>query len=273
MILKGVLIGVAGVTGILFFAQHKLIWFPRHYGPDYKQALPKGAVELRYTTSQGEQCSFYLPPAADASAQPERVWVLFCGNGSVALDWTDFVSQAPNKRDGFLLFDYPGYGNCQGSAEPANIEESADKAVAVLAEHLRMNPAELDSKLDVLGHSIGSAAALQFAAHHPVRRVILLSPFTNLRDMARCTVGWPLCYLLRHNFDNRARLAQLAASPSPPRVTIFHGSDDTLVPPKMGRSLAAVFPKMITFHEVPGATHDTIAYVAEAQIYSAMNER
>ena len=272
LISKSILIGLGGFTGILFFGQHKIIWYPHPYGPTYKLALPKNAVELNYTTSQGKQCAFYLPPPAASSSGPERVWVLFVGNGSLALDWTDFAASDPDKRDGFLLIDYPGYGRCEGSAEPENIEESADHAVATLAGHLQMQPEELETKLNVFGHSIGAAAALQFAAHHPVRRVILLSPFTSLRDMARRAIGWPLCWLLRHNFDNRARLAELAARPSPPQVTIFHGTEDTMIPMKMGRSLASMFPKIATFHEVPGATHDSIAFEAETQAFSAMND-
>lgn len=275
MITNGVLFGIAGFVCLLFFGQHKLIWFPRHYGDHYQMMLPKSAVELNYRTSQGAQCAFYLPPKAphraDAPPAPARVWVLFCGNGSVALDWLDLVTADPNKSDGFLLFDYPGYGKCEGSAEPENIRESSEKALAELAAYLKMQPADLDSKLNVLAHSIGCGAGLELATRHHAQRVILAAPFTSLRDMARRSVGWPLCWLLRHNFDNRARLAELAARPSPPRVVIFHGSDDALIPSKMGRSLASEFPKMITFHEVAGAEHNTITYEAEAGIFEAMN--
>ncbi len=263
MILRSILLGVAGFTGLLFFNQHKLIWFPRPYGPTYKLALPKNAFEVRYTTSQGKQCAFYLPPRGATSAEPARVWVLFGGNGSLALDWTDFIAHDPDKRDGFLLIDYPGYGLCEGTAQPANIEESADKALGVLAEHLQIKPAVLESKLNVLAHSIGTGAGLQFAAHHPVQRVILLAPFTSLRDMARRTVGWPLCWLLTHNFDNRARLTDLSKLPEPPHVTIFHGTADELIPIKMGQTLAAMYPGFIIFHPVPDATHDSVVGDAE----------
>jgi pimeloyl-ACP methyl ester carboxylesterase len=272
MILRSILLGVAGFTGLLFFGQHKLIWLPRPYGPTYKLALPKTAAELRYTTSQGKQCAFYLPPTSASSSGPERVWVLFGGNGSLALDWADFVARDPDRRDGFLLVDYPGYGLCEGTAEPSNIEESADKALGVLAEHLKITPGELESKLNVLAHSIGTGAALQFAVHHPVRRVVLLSPFTSLRDMARRTVGWPLCWLLLHNFDNRARLKELAARPSPPRVTIFHGTADEVIPFKMGQTLGTMFPQITTFHAVPDATHDSIVDDAAPEIFSTMNQ-
>lgn len=265
-------LSVLGFAGLLFFNQHRMIYFPRPYGPAYKMVLPKMAVELSYTTSQGRQRGYYLPPANAPSAAPERLWALFGGNGSLALDWSDFIARDPNRRDGFLLVDYPGYGWCEGSAEPSTIEESADKALAELAAHLRTTPAGLEPKLNVLGHSLGCAAGLQFAARHSVQRVVLLAPFTNLRAMARRTVGWPLCFLVLHNFDNRARLAELAARPQPPRVTIFHGVEDTLIPIQMGRSLAAKFPKMITFHEVPDADHNSVLLYAHEQVLATMNE-
>jgi pimeloyl-ACP methyl ester carboxylesterase len=88
--------------------------------------------------------------------------------------------------------------------------------------------------------------------------------------MGRHTVGWPLCYLLRHNYDNRARLRDLATRQPLPRITIFHGGDDGLIPASMGRELASLFPAMITFHEIPGADHNSVLSGARAQIFAAM---
>jgi pimeloyl-ACP methyl ester carboxylesterase len=81
-----------------------------------------------------------------------------------------------------------------------------------------------------------------------------------------------MCWLLLHNFDNRARLGELAARAHPPRITILHGSDDQAVPVSMGRQLASLFPAMITFHEIPGAGHNTILLDGRAQILDAMGD-
>ena len=271
---KSAIIGVAAFTGLLFIFQEKMIWFPRPYGAAYKMEVPKNAAELRYTTSQGEQCAFYIPPhgaSPMSSTGPERVWVCFCGNGSLALDWTDFINGDPDKHDGFLLVDYPGYGNCKGKPTPACIDESADQAVAALAARLDMKPAELESRLCTLGHSIGAGIALRFATRHAVQQLIVFAPFTSLRDMARRQVGWPLCWMLRHNIDNRASMRAIAARATPPRVTIFHGADDQFIPPEMGSELASMFPKIATFHKVTDAGHDTIVYAAASQAYEVMN--
>jgi pimeloyl-ACP methyl ester carboxylesterase len=226
-------------------------------------------VSLAYSTSQGRQTAFYLPPR---NLPLRRLWVLFPGNGSLALDWLNFLDPPPDPRDGFLLIDYPGYGDCQGFASPDHIQESAEAAFGSLAQSLHTEPGVLEAKLNLLCLSIGCATGLNFAVRHPVDRIILVAPFTTLRQMARRVVGWPLCYLLMHNFDNGDRLTELAARANPPRVTIFHGDADQTIPMAMGRQLAGLHPGMITFHAVPGAGHNTVLFNARSQISAIMRE-
>ena len=253
------------VTGLLLF-QHQLIYHPRPYANSTDMATA-GAIPLKYRTDEGGQKAFYLPPLlADRAGQ---LWVVFSGNASLALDLAKFFREAAEPRAAFLLLDYPGYGDCEGSASPSSIEASADAAVAELALAQGLRPA----KFCTFGLSLGCAASLNFAVHHPVDRMILLAPFTTMRAMARRLVSWPLCNLLWHSYDNAARLRTLAARNPPPRITILHGSDDIAIPPAMGRELAALFPAMVEFHEIPGATHNTIVSVARKEIIAAMKER
>jgi pimeloyl-ACP methyl ester carboxylesterase len=255
---------------LLIGCQHAMIYHGRPYRPSYQAWLPPNAVELRSSTREGDQLSFYVPPQNRALRQPKRLWVLFPGNASLALDWTDFIKHAPNKDDGFLLVEYPGYGASQGSASPKSIDEAAEAAFSALATKLGVTPEDLDTKVNLVGLSLGCGAALQFGTRHPPRQIILIAPFTSLKDCARRLVGTPLYLLLRHNFDNRARLSELAAKPPLPRITIYHGAEDITVPPRMGRELAELFPQMITFHEIAGADHNSVLPEVLPQIYAEM---
>ncbi len=243
----------AVVVLLLLLFQHRLIYHPRAY-TGAEERLKSQVVTLPFTTAQGMGDAFYLGPR---TLPLRKVWVLFPGNGSLALDWMGILKTPPNPQDGYLMIDYPGYGDCQGSPSPSAIEENAEAAFAALAASLHETPEEIGD-LGALCHSLGCATGLDFAVHHPVDRVILMAPFTSMGDMARRTVGWPLCLLLTHRYDNRARLAELAARAHPPAVAIFHGEDDTVIPVAMGRELAEEQPQMITFHEVPGADHNTV---------------
>ena len=104
-----------------------------------------------------------------------------------------------------------------------------------------------------------------------LRRGVLLSPFTTMTDMGRIVLGWPLCYLNLHRFDNRKTLGHVA-SRSGARLVIFHGAEDEVIPVRMGRELAAAHPKVVTFHEVPGGHHNDILNLIAPQVGQAMAE-
>ena len=258
-------------AALLYFRQHSFIYHPRKYTPGYERTLPAGAVPLRYTTSvAGNQVAFYIPPGSGV-AEPTRVWLMFSGNASVALDWLDIVAMSRNESDGFLLIDYPGYGASEGVAAIATTRGSAEKAVSTLAEHLRMSEDDLARRISVLGLSLGAAAALDFAAHKSAQRIILIAPFTSLREVAARLFSKPASYLLIENYDNRSRVEELAKRDPPPQITIFHGTADTLIPSDMGRQLAESAPAITRFVPVRGATHDTIVSDALAQIIDELS--
>ena len=169
---------------------------------------------------------------------------------------------------GYLLIDYPQYGSCEGKPNPASIRESSLAAVKWLAEELQVSIDDLKPRLSVIGHSIGCAAALMIADDLDVKRAVLISPFTTMTEMGRRVLGWPLCYLNRHRFDNRAHLAAIVKKGA--RVTIFHGMDDHNVPISMSRELAAAHSSAVNLIKVPGAGHNDIIDIAAAQIAAAM---
>lgn len=268
-------------TPVLFVlgCQSRLIYFPRPCCAEQEALLNASqGRRMRYSTGQGGQTAFYIPPRADTEGGagptppglPQAVWLCFAGNGSLALDWLSFTGDW-DARFAYLLIDYPGYGECEGSPSPARIRESAQAAVAALARELHTTPAELQPRLAVLGHSLGSAAALMAAEDLDIRRGVLLSPFTTMTDMGRRVLGWPLCHLNLHRFDNRKTLARVASREGA-RFVIFHGTEDEVIPVRMGMELAAAHPQAVRFHAVPHAHHNDLMDFISPQIGRAMVE-
>jgi pimeloyl-ACP methyl ester carboxylesterase len=253
-------------VGILRFLEHASLYHPHPYRANYRQLLSTGALELQFKISAGRQTAFCIPPH-NGSGLPDRIWVAFCGNGSLALDWLPLTARNKAPGNAFLLVDYPGYGKSEGWPNVANTRAAAEGALVALAARLGVEPRTLEPRLDTMGHSLGAAAALDFASDHPqVRRIILVAPFTSLREEAAIFIGGPLSHLLRADYDNRAVLRQLAQRRPPPRVVIFHGLEDGMIPPGMSRELAAEFPAFVTFRGIPEANHDTVVLAAEEEI-------
>ena len=258
--------GFALIALLLFFVQDRLIYHPRRYSPAVLQQLPTGLVGLR--DNDGSLVGFYRPPRDGGS--PQRLWLLFGGNADQALSWDAFADEHASAGSGFVMLEYPGYGACAGKSSPASILAANERAVTLLATHLGLTVEEIHRRSGAVGHSLGAAVALQYAVKYPLCRLVLISPFTTMKAMARRSAGWPICELLVHRFDNHARLAELAATGMPP-ITIIHGQADPFIPMAMGQELAQAHPG-IHFSVIVGAGHNDILAVGAREIHAAMEE-
>ncbi len=260
-------IGILAVLPVawLYFGQHSLIYHPRPYSANYARLAGFQGVEIPYRISCGSQTAYFIPAR---NGKSRRIWLAFCGNGSLALDWASLFLNYPREDEGFLLIDYPGYGRNAGYATIANTLESAEGAWTALVSNQGL-PEEGLSRA-VLGHSLGAAAALNFAAHHQVDRIVVVSPFTTLREEAARVFGGLLSRLVRENYDNRASLREILAGNPRVRIALFHGVQDDLIPERMGADLARQFPQ-IRFFPVTGAGHNDVIQIAQAQIVSSMS--
>jgi pimeloyl-ACP methyl ester carboxylesterase len=240
---------LASVVVTLLCLQNRMIYLPRHYEPGITSTL----TAVPYHIREGAQTAWLRPPQGPL----HRIWVLFGGNAGLALEWGWMCAAWPRADDALLLIDYPGYGANAGSPSQPAIERSCEAAYQACALVLQRSPEQLDQSLGVIGHSLGAAVGLQFCQRHPAQRLVLISPFTSLRDMARTRVGWPLCWLLRGNFDNRARLRELAGQAVAPQVLLVHGTADEVVPFAMGQELARIVPGT-QLCALPGADHVSV---------------
>jgi hypothetical protein len=258
-----------GLISLLVLFQHRFIYFPLRYSPKQLEAArAAGVQEVKFRTRQGSQVAFFWKEG-EAKTAPDNLWLVFGGNGDVALAWLTLLRAFPNPRSGYLLIDYPGYGICEGNPTPETILETSQRALQTLleTEGWKMGP----DSLSVLGHSLGGAAALQFAARNLVRKIVVVSTFTTMDEMVRTQIRIPLGRLLRHRFDNVASLKAILSRKDVPEICIFHGEADEIIPPRMGQALAAIDPSRIMFSEIPGARHnDVFQLPLSASLWTAL---
>jgi len=265
------LLGIVACLPLAFLAgcQSSLIYFPRPYAEltvaKWQSNTSGKFVDVK--TSQGQQRAFLQGNLKN----PQHLWVVCGGNGTVALDWSDWMAQNGPARDAYLLVDLPGYGQSHGKATPGRIRETFRKAVPAAMQELGWSTDKDTSRLRFFGHSLGSAACLMAATDFHIQRGVLLAPFSSTMAMARRITGMPVGFLVWHRMDNDARLADLEKQGAR-KVLIFHGTADEVIPVEMSREMAARHPHLVKFIEVPGGRHNTIQETEAAALSQAMRE-
>lgn len=263
-------VGYVLYASLMGYFQRRFIYIPRAYPMENVTGLlPARGTAVPYDSPSGRQFVYVVdPPRADPAAP---VWFVFGGNASLALDFADWVEAAQKDQPTwtFVLVDYPGYGRNEGAPSRKAIAESVDAAREAVRQRLNLDSNALRARTAVFGHSIGSAIGSEFAARHGATQIVLVSPFTSLRDMVVRTLGWtgwPMQFLLLDRFDTEARLREIERMQPRPRLRIFHGNADEIVPASMGRKLAANHPGWIEYVELDRLDHNFIIETVRPRI-------
>ena len=110
------------------------------------------------------------------------------------------------------------------------------------------------SMLDIAtaGESLGSAVSVHLAATRPCAALVLVSPFTRMKDVARVHYG-PLGALAGDRFD---ALSSISAIRRP--LLVAHGDQDEIVPFELGVRLFEAASEPKRFLRVEGAHHNDV---------------
>ncbi len=245
-----VLLGVLAVLLLLlWWGQERILFQPPAFSDT---AGEPGRVE--YTASDGQKLAGYL--VGDPSTA-QGVLLCFHGNADLSfwqLDWAREVA----KRTGYSVFlaEYRGYMGLGGTPSYATTQLDAEAAY----DYLRDLGVDA-SKLAYYGHSLGSAVAAELAGKHPPRALLLQSPFTSARAMARLIVSPPVVLawktVSRIHFDTKHLVAGLDVP-----VSVAHGTRDRVVPFRMGVEVHEAAKKKGELLTVETAGHNDVADVA-----------
>ncbi len=176
--------------------------------------------------------------------------VHFHGNGEELADLVPLAWAFRRAGLGFFAIEYPGYGMAK-AFEPSEEAIYADAEAALW--HLHNGLGVPTTAVVLEGQSLGSGVAVEMALRGHGTRLVLISPFTSVPDVAARTVPvLPVRWLVRDHFDNAEKARHLSLP-----VLIVHGTDDEVIPFAMGEELSHVFPTA-TLYKVQGGHHNDL---------------
>ncbi len=240
----------AGFLLLLWWGQERILFQPPIL---YDARHEAGRVE--YKAADGQQLAGYV--VGDPKTSP-GVLLCFHGNADLAvwqLDW----AQSVHEYTGFSVFlaEFRGYMALGGKPSYATTKLDAQAAY----RHLRDSLGADTARLAYYGHSLGSAVAAELAATHPPQALLLQSPFTSARAMARLIVSPPVVMawktVSRIHFDTKQVVSRLDAP-----VSVAHGTRDRVVPFRMGIEVYEAAKQKGVLLEVEGGGHNDLPDVA-----------
>ncbi len=175
--------------------------------------------------------------------------VFFHGNGDQVAHLTALGRAFERRGLGFHAIEYPGYG-------PAADQPVSERAIYATAEaglvHLRDALGVAAERTVLMGQSLGTGVAAEMATRGLGARVVLLSPFTSVPDMAEQHFSAAASLLVVDTFDTRSKATHIELP-----VLIAHGERDRIVPVSMARELDAAFPRS-ELHVWSAAGHNDV---------------
>ena len=191
-----------------------------------------------------------LAPAGEGSSAARLTVIFFCGNASCIAQNDEEFTRFRRLGCNAAMADYEGYGLSGGRPSEAGCYAAAD----AVFEHL-LGRADVDpTRIVLAGRSLGAAVAIDLASRRPVAGLIAISPFTSMHAMARRThPWWPTGMLLRHHFDNLAKIPSVACP-----ILLVHGTEDDFVLPAMADALTASAKSDVERLAIPGGDHRTV---------------
>lgn len=185
-----------------------------------------------------------------------KALIVFGGNGEDASRSLAAYAQAFPERAVFVM-NYRGYGESTGT--PAEKDLNADALVLfdrVVASH---------PEVLVIGRSLGSGVAVRLAAARPVSRLVLVTPYDSLLEVAsRVMPGLPVSLLLKDKWESITYAPTVSAP-----TTILVADDDMVILPERSEALLKAFkPGVATMVRFPG--RDQINLSSDPKYVEAM---
>lgn len=226
--------GYVALCALLFLVQRSQIYFP------VPESSPAGAMSIRFAGG-GADLKVWV-----VARRGPRALLYFGGNAEdVAANLGAFTSAFPEHS--LYLVNYRGYGGSGGSPSESGLVADA----TALYDHLRPRHPEIS----VIGRSLGSGVAVQLASVREVSRLVLVTPFDSLVNVARAHFPYlPVGLLLRDRFESASRVAAVDAD----TLIVIAGSDE-IIPRARSDVLVEAFPAaQARVFVLEGARHNDI---------------
>ncbi len=227
------------------FIVNQLAFYPDSVDVLPKDRLPHGVEELFIDTEDQVRIQALYLPLADS----DKVLIYFHGNaGNIYHRIADLV-QLRKFGVNVVGVSYRGYGKSEGTPSEEGIYQDGDAVFKYVTEELRFS----QSNIIVFGRSIGTAVAINSTKNREIGGLILVTPLTSGKALAKAGGLGIFSSLVGNAFDNLTKIKDVKMP-----LLVIHGTNDRIIPFSMGKEIFDSAQTKKKFIKIEGAGHNNL---------------
>jgi len=223
---------------LLYFYQRNLIYFP--------SAVNNTDLPLESFFNQGERIDVVVLNPGRHSA------IIYFGGNAESV-----ASSAPSLAEALLghtiyAVNYRGYATSTG--------QPSEKALTSDALHIYDILDRRHLSIAVIGRSLGSGVATYLAAERKVQKMVLITPFDSVLNVARDRFYFfPIALLLKDKYDSAGKVKQIAA-----KTLVILAERDQVIAARYSQRLIEAFAKgQVQVKVIGNSGHNDLSNKAE----------
>ncbi|HRP30936.1 MAG TPA: alpha/beta fold hydrolase [Agriterribacter sp.] len=235
---------LGGVT--LYFLQDYMLFHPEKAARSQAYHFSEPNKEVNIPVSKESNINVIQFRTNDSI--PRGVVLYFHGNRK-NISW--YAKYAPNfTSQGYevWMIDYPGFGKSTGLLTEKKMYDDA------LQLYILARSAYPPERIIIYGKSLGTGVAGWLAAKRSCRKVILETPYYSMTSLVQHYVPiYPVSALLKYKLPLHTYLSIVNAP-----VTIFHGTNDKVIPYSNAQRLRENLRPQDRFVTIEGGGHNNL---------------
>ena len=230
---------------LLYFIQGKLIFFPQ----PLSAAQYESYKELEVSFQREDDISLHGWFLKGQGEGAKKLIIYFGGNAEEVSG--SFAEFRDNLDSSLLVINYRGFGKSKGSPS----QEALFADGLFIYDEIKKKHGFSEENIILFGRSLGSGVATFVASKRKVGKVILVTPFDSVLNIARKKYFiFPVKLLLNHPFPSVVFAANIAY----PLLEIV-ATEDEVIPNAHSKSLFEAWKGEKKYIEIEGANHQNVS--------------
>lgn len=231
---------------ILYYLQDYFLFHPIPLERSYQYSFdtPFAEVEIAFNKTDTLNMVKFFP----LDSTRKGVVIYFHGNKGNINRYAKFAANFTKKGFEVWMPDYPGFGKTVGDRNEKNLYQQAAQVYIMAASKYKKD------SITIYGKSFGTGIAAYLASRYDCKQLILETPYYSVPDLYSCyAIIYPTTRMSTYKIPTNDFLAEVKAP-----ITIFHGTDDGVIPFRCAVKLRTVLKPGDLFVTIEKGSHHNL---------------